>query len=247
VIRFLVTWRHRDLRRSWPVGVLTAEHGGYLFSYLPTSATTPGFVPFPNFPALGRVYESRELFPFFSQRVMDPRRSDYEPYLRALALPPDASAVDVLGRANGQRKGDSVLVVREPTIGLSGSLDHSFLVSGVRHVPVFPGAALERLRDGAELRLRAEPANPTNPAAMHVLGPDNVVLGWVPDALAATAQEASRSDYVLSVLRVNDETWPGHLRLVVRLRGHVSADFDPFGLARIGMLGPMRTSAAANL
>jgi hypothetical protein len=228
VNRFLVTWRDRSVPRTYPVGVLLADEAGYGFTYLPAAESTPGFRPFVNFPDLGRRYRSSTLFPFFAQRVMDQRRPDHPAYLQALGLAPDAIETDVLGRANGQRKGDTVQVILEPHVDPNGDVDHVFLVSGVRHAPGNPESKAEHLGVGDGLTLRAEPNNPSNPSALLVCTPPGDPIGWSPDALLHLAHQVIKNSYRLNVVRVNGADWPSHLRVIVRLTGSVSPGFEPF-------------------
>jgi len=233
VTRFLVTWRNRSLGRTFDVGLLTAAADGFAYSYLPGTASVPGFRPFVNFPDLDRQYRSPRLFPFFSQRIMEPRRPDYLTYLQALALPADATSLDVLGRTNGQRKGDSVHVVREPDVADDGRVDHVFLVSGGRHAVVDGEGAWRTLSAADPLTTRPEPTNPANPEALQIWAPTVASpLGWVPDALIRFVGEVSASPHRLTVERLNGEDWPAHLRTVVRLVGVVPIGFEPFALAR---------------
>jgi hypothetical protein len=49
----------------------------YQFAYLPEVKDLTEFSPFLSFPALGTVYESDELFPFFENRVMGRNRPEF--------------------------------------------------------------------------------------------------------------------------------------------------------------------------
>lgn len=228
--RFLVTWRHRRLRRTYPVGFLTATDSDFCFSYLLQAATTPGFQPFVNFPDLGRDYRSSRLFPFFSQRVMSRSRPDYLPYLHALGLADDATPIEVLGRSNGQRRGDTVQVILEPKIADDGGVDHIFLVSGVRHATGDESdGRLGQLNAGDLLSLRADPENPANSDALLVCTTRGDQLGWVPDGLLPLAHQVLNQEHQMTIVRVNSVEWPSHLRVLVRLAGKVPPRFRPFG------------------
>lgn len=212
--RFLVTWRNRDTQRTHPVGALYVD-GVFAFKYLDR---LPGdFRPFINFPHFDQQYVSKSLFPFFSQRVMDSRRPDYAAYLEALGLPPTATQLDVLGRSGGGRKGDTVEVVAEPAVNRDGSLDHKFLVRGVRYQQGNDDA-LNNLAEGDPLQLVAQPENQVNPRAQLVCRADGTRLGWMPDALLDYVLGLDSFNRELSVDRVNLEPWPSHMRLVARLR-----------------------------
>ena len=225
--RFLVTWRSRVTQRTHPVGVLTAAPEDYRFEYLSDVGQIEDFRAFVNFPDLSREYRSNRLFPFFSQRVMDPRRSDYKAYIAALGLAENASQVDVLGRASGARKGDTVQVILEPRIAPDGGVDHTFLLSGVRHAPGNAPAAIDQLTSGARLTIREQPENRVNPQALLVCTTEDQVLGWVPDALLDFVHQVVSGHYQLTASRVNGSEWPSQLRVVVNLKGNVPTDFEP--------------------
>ena len=226
--RFLVTWRSRDTGRTYPVGLLVVGSSDYRFSYLPGVASIEDFREFVNFPDFDRDYRASRLFPFFSQRVMDPRRPDYPAYVSALGLTVDASDLDVLARAGGQRKGDTVQVILEPTIGVGGAVDHYFLLSGARHAPGDAPALIDGLEQGAALTVRPQPENLVNPNAHLICTTLDQPLGWVPDALLDLAQEVIATDYRLTAAHVNGRQWPSHLRVVARLQGTVPPSFEPF-------------------
>jgi hypothetical protein len=226
--RFLVTWRHRATQRTHPVGQLIAELEEYTFSYLPHVERIAGFRPFVNFPDSTREYRSSRLFPFFSQRVMSPRRPDYQFYVAALGLSVDASPLEVLGRAGGQRKGDTVQVVLEPNIAADGTVDHTFLLSGARHAPGDAPGLIDQLNQGDVLIIRPDSANAVNPDARYICTTHGEPIGWVPDALLDTVKEVMTSDYRLTATRANGREWPSHVRVVVRLRGVVPPTFQPF-------------------
>lgn len=226
--RFLVTWRNRATQRTHPVGLLTADHEDYRFSYLPGVEQIAGFRPFVNFPDPTREYRSPRLFPFFSQRVMNPRRPDYQSYVAALGLSTDASPLDILGRASGQRKGDTVQVLLEPRVRADGTIDHTFLLSGARHAPGDGPGLIDRLNQGDALTIRPQPANKVNPDAHLICTADGDPIGWVPDALLETVKEIMANDYRLTASQVNGREWPSHLRVVARLRGSVPPAFEPF-------------------
>lgn len=226
--RFLVTWRSRASGRTHPVGLLRASGEDHAFSYLPEVAAIPDFRPFINFPEYTRVYHSARLFPFFSQRVMHQRRPDYLAYVAALGLPADSSPLQVLGRSNGQRKGDTVQVILEPAIDPDGGLDHAFLLSGARHAPGDAPGVIDHLPEGSALTIRSQSDNQVNPHAQLICTANGEPIGWVPDALLDTVQAVRTGDYQLVAMQVNGRQWPSHMRVVLRLRGSVPPAFQAF-------------------
>lgn len=228
--RFGVAWRNRSERRISAVGLLTHQAGTYTFRYLAGAADVPGFRPLLGFPQIDQTYTSARLFPFFAQRIMDPRRPDYLRYLQALDLPPDASRLDVLGRSGGQRKADRVQVVEEPETLEGGRTECTFLAQGVRHgVSPDDAAAFSSLRVGVELTLTPQPDNPVNRRALLITAHDGAALGWAPDLLLDYLHTVRRSGpHRLEVRRINGPEIPPHLRLVVRLSGSVPSGYRAF-------------------
>lgn len=226
--RFLVTWRSRATERTHPVGLLVDSPHDFTFRYLANVQDIAEFRPFVNFPDPKREYRSSHLFPFFSQRVMNPRRPDYSAYIAALGLPEDASPVEVLGRASGQRKGDTVQVILEPSIRAGGAVDYTFLLSGARYAPGDAPAVIDTLRQGAALTIRPQLDNEVNPHAHLICTTGGDPIGWVPDALLHMVQEVVSSHFRLTAVQVNGRDWPSHLRVVVHLRGTLPPGFEPF-------------------
>lgn len=231
--RLAVSWRDPVEHTTSAVGMLSDAGDGYKFAYLRSTALLADFRPFIGFPVLDRVYRARQLFPFFSQRVMSSNRPDFADYLSMLALSPAATAFDVLARSGGKRKGDSVQVVEEPWVDALGQSECSFFVAGVRHSPSGPdltNSELSRLAPGGSLRLVPETDNPVNPRARLVMPPGlGTAVGWVPDLLLGHIEAMERQGVVTTtVIAVNGPDRPWHLRLLVQTHGRVALEDLPF-------------------
>lgn len=227
--RFAVAWRHPSSGRTSPIGLLTYAQAQYTFVYLASARDVADFRPLLGFPDVAKEYRAPRLFTFFAQRVMDPRRPDYERYLNALDLPLSASRLDVLGRSGGRRKADKVQVTEEPQVTSGGETRHVFLVPGVRYGSD-PGAvaALADVEPGSALSLVPEPDNPVNPRALLVATPSGAV-GWVPDLLLDYVHAVVRTGgEELTVRRVNDASMPAHLRLVAQISGRAPRNYEAF-------------------
>ena len=91
-----VAWQQPESRRYFPVARLVAGVGDipglYEFAYIKGAeeAQKADFEPFPAFPKLSEVYRSKELFPFFANRLMSINRPDYPSYLQSLGLDSNA-------------------------------------------------------------------------------------------------------------------------------------------------------------
>lgn len=224
--RLVVAWQHPISRLIAPVGLL--EHGAemYRFRYLRRAAELPDFQPFLSFPVWGHTYTSQWLFPFFAQRIMSPRRPDFQQFLRQLDLDENATPWEQLARSEGRSNGDTVQVFPIPSVRADGGTTCRFLVHGVRHVE---RGELPPLITGEGLVLRDEPDNPVNPAAVLVCSAAGRRLGYVPDLLIdyLNVIRSSGHPMTLAVEHVNGAEAPPHLRLLVRLDGATPVGYRP--------------------
>lgn len=224
VRRFAVAWRNRPRRFVAPVAILDHDAVGYRFQYLPgVGEAVEEFRPFIGFPDLAHIYESTRLWPFFDLRVMDRKRPDFLEYVRWLKLSPDASRLDILSRSGGEQKGDSVYLAEEPDVAEDGTTQTVFLVRGSSYaVRQFNTAeAAGSLRPGDELVTIDDVTNEANAKALLLVTPGGAEVGWIPDLLIDYARRALSGGGVVNIVRNNAPAAPWHMRLLVRLTGHV--------------------------
>lgn len=231
--RLVVAWQHPQTRLISPVGMLDVETGRYRFRYFRRAMTTSDFRPFLGFREFEQTYFSNELFPLFQQRVMNPRRPDYERYIRSLNLPSDATPWDQLARSGGKRTGDTIQLFPVPIVRADGSSCCRFLVHGVRHVEGnYNPSVQQRIQDlhkGDFLQLVPEPDNVANPEALLITAEGNELLGWIPDLLLDYVHTLRESGPVeLRVEHTNSSNAPYHFRLIVLAEGRVPAGYQPF-------------------
>jgi hypothetical protein len=225
VRRFAVAWRNRPRRFIAPVAVLDHDATGYRFQYLPVvDQTVEGFRPFIGFPDIHRAYEAARLWPFFDLRVMDRKRPDFREYVQWLGLTADASQLDILSRSGGEQKGDNVYLVEAPIVGNDGTTESIFLVRGTSYAVRQHDTArvAESLRSGDELAVVDDVTNEANPEALLLATPDGAAVGWVPDLLIDYARQVRTGGGRATVLQNNGPHAPWHMRLLVRLSGHVA-------------------------
>lgn len=241
--RLVVTWQHPVDRNIEPVGFLDYDGQHYVFGYIRHVLSVKDFRPLLGFRDIYRTYSSEELFPLFAQRVMDPRRPDYQRYVERLGLAEEASPWEQITRSQGRRQGDTIQLLPQPTTD-GETLTYVFLVNGVRHVPDGPlildgrqievtreqvEAALDGVRPGDALRLAREPGNKANPLALMVMAPAAMPVGWVPNLMVEDMHRLmARTDVSVTAAHVNGPDAPWHLRLLVRLVAHGAGDFRFF-------------------
>jgi hypothetical protein len=218
-----VAWRNSETHRIYPVGRLLrlVNPAGYEFAYIEGahSAAKQGFQPFLAFPDLHRVYRSRELLPFFRNRVLSRSRPEYQGYVAALDLAPDAADAEpmtLLAVSGGRRATDLVELFPDWSPGpTSQEIAARFLLRGVQYVA---GAEerIQKLHAGDRLRCVPDVPNQVNPRAVKLHTEDGVWIGYVPDYLASRVSQLLESGIGLevSVLRVNPPPVPSHERVL---------------------------------
>jgi hypothetical protein len=243
VRRLVVTWQHPDKRLIEPIGVLDYDGHLYRFGYIRHALSVRDFRPLLGFTDLYREYASDKLFPLFAQRVMDPRRPDYERYVRRLGLDEDSSPWEQIARSQGRRQGDTIQLLPEP-VNEHGVITGRFLVHGVRYVPgpsrMLDGRAVQvdseqveealaALRPGDALGIVSEPDNQVNSLALMVLAEHHTPVGWIPNLLLEDMHRLmARADVSVTVEHVNGPDAPWHLRLLARLTARRAGDFAFF-------------------
>jgi transcriptional regulator with XRE-family HTH domain len=219
---FRVIWQDIESRALVHVGWLESTRTGFEFSYTAEARRHERFAPFPAFPKLDEVYRSADLFPYFAVRLISAADPNYEAVLDAIGLTGrTATPAELLALAPDSQH-DTIQVVPEPNEATDGTLERTFLVSGVRYADdLTDGAAsqvIARLKPGARLELVPEPTNPHNPRAIQIVC-RGTPLGWLPDYFVDEVQGylATGRRVEVVVERANGPQTPSHVRLQCRL------------------------------
>lgn len=213
--RLLVTRRDPHTAAYAAVGELRHDREGDFYTFTYRDEVTRAL---PGLP-LGQVHTSSRLFPLFSQRVVSPLRGDHDEILGMLDLQGQATPFEVLARSGGRSATDTLEITPIPE---PGPFEVRFLVHGIRHLTETERARIDDLHPGDALDLRAEPTNPVDRRAVLVTG-DGQRLGYVPRPLLEYVRPAMERDHTLTVEQVNPAAAGHHMRLLVRLVGHLSA------------------------
>src|SRR5579872_6016615 len=106
-----LAWQDPVARRWHPIGRLISEGGKYKFGYtcgIQKALETGRFEALPSFPDIHTVYESDQLFPIFTNRVLSPSRPEYRDMLQWLSVSEaEIDPVAILARTGGQRVTDT--------------------------------------------------------------------------------------------------------------------------------------------
>lgn len=251
--KLFVAWRSGgpDNGQWGPVGRL--EHGseGYRYVYTAGAKCMPGFMPFPGMLDLEAIYESEELFPLFANRLLAPKRPEYEAYLAWGGFdyknPPDPIAI--LGVTEGRRATDSLELFPCPEPDQDGQYINKFFLHGVRWLGADGLEKIKALRSGDDLHLLPEPTNKFDGNAVQVLAaetPDGVKIGYVPRYMARDIKDllagCTPDAMALKVDRVNHDA-PLQQRVLCVLRSCWPDSFQPCSGKEfapiVGELSPM--------
>jgi hypothetical protein len=231
-----VAWQQPQSRQYYPIARLVPdvgdEHDLFEFAYVQGAqdAITEGFQPFLAFPDLLGVYRSRELFPFFTNRLMSHKRPDFPDHVRRLGLDTQADPMLILARSGGTRATDSIelfaLPVWDETIGCYRAF---FWMHGFRHLEPDNQTRVLALQPGDELLAQPEPTNAWDANAIRLLSPDGVFVGYVPRYLTSDAIHLLSScvEFHVVVEQVNQDPAPAQQRLLCRLDSCWPPDFEP--------------------
>ena len=229
--------------RLWfPVGQLDTDAGEYPYRFRYTKGAKEanreaGFLPLPEFPDLDGDYQSSELFPIFTNRVMSTKRPDFANYLHALDLGEGADSIEILSANGGRRVTDSFEVFPKLVKDADGSFVCRFFLHGWRYASEPAQARLNSLISGERLGVALELTNPMTEMAVQIQTEDYHVIGWAPrylvdDLTMAMAEAPGR--YKANVVRVNPQPAPSRQRVLVEMRSYwdrhepmTGPDFQP--------------------
>lgn len=222
--------------RAWfPVGRLDAdmEEPNFRFRYTQGALTAEravGFRPLLAFPDFQRDYQSDELFPLFQNRVLSPKRRDFQEYIQWLDLDrEEADPVTILSVSGGERVTDNLEVFPKVSADAEGNFHVRFFLHGLRHLGELAQARAAKLKVGEELRILVELNNPATRLAVPLLTEDYQMIGWAPrylvDDLIRCVPQAP--ELAAKVARINQDTAPLNQRYLIDYHGRAPKGGQP--------------------
>lgn len=227
---FLI-WRS-SLKNKWfPIGKLT-NGNGYQFEYIQgvlEAEKECGFQPMEQFPRFEEKYESQDLFPLFTNRVLPENRPEFKEYLENLNLKENGNdPIAILGRSGGLRETDYFELFPLPQLDEIGAYRIKFFARGVSHLPNSSQQRILQLIPQEQLLLVQDFQNGydnnalllrTN-NALHPNDRDRYIVGYVPRFLAddlANAPLRELEPLKVCVEKVNPPPAPTQFRLLCDL------------------------------
>jgi hypothetical protein len=212
-----IAWQDPDTRLWHTVGQLNKQNDSYTFAY------TKGALASPRFKYLGRMrdlyqrYVSHELFPLFSNRVLNRSRPEYPDYLRWLAVEQDQDdPMQLLARSGGRRATDELCVYPHPEANAKGEIELFFLSHGLRHLSPSDLQHINGLKMGDPLLLRPEEDNLKDRFALRLETGEPVTVGYCPQYLNRDLRRAlNQTNVQITVERLNVDA-PIQFRLLCR-------------------------------
>lgn len=218
-----VAWQS-PVKRSWhTVGKLTSVDGEYLFEYTVGARFAESFVPFSGMDDLGVVYKSKELFPFFSNRILPSRRPEYKSFLSwiGLGVGEDCPMV-VFEKAGGYKNTDNIQLFPEIVVDEDGRFELEFFAHGIKYLSEDVQERITKLETGARLYLLPDLQNDFDEFALAIRseGPAEII-GYCPRYFAQDLGRIilrNRRDVSISVARINQDA-PTNYQLMCRVEG----------------------------
>lgn len=227
-----LTWQDSVSRNWYPVGRLISNGTAYLFHYTKGAQASENFKPFGAMHELEKVYFSPDIFPLFSNRIMQKNRPEYKDLLKWLDLSDSqADPLLLLEKTAGKRETDSLALFAEPQQSKDGGYEISFFVNGIKHLPREAINRIDALTTGEELYLMKDLQNPFDAFSIVLrTGEPIVVLGFCPRYLNADfnwlLDNVSLNRLKATVKKVNPEA-PIQLRLLCELKSVWPDGFKP--------------------
>jgi hypothetical protein len=223
-----IAWRE-PLNRKWiPVAKLRKVQDEYELSYT-EGAKSQNFKPFPAAKDLGKIYYSRDLFSWLSNRLLNERRPEYETLLGWLNLNKDqANPLSVLALTEGRRETDEFEIFPCPEKDEQGKYSAVFFAHGINYLPEFAQEAVKKLKKDEKLFLMKDLQNSYDRYAIAIRSKETIVVGYAPRYLCedfrALLEEPEK--VFLSVQKANPDA-PMQLRLLCKIEAPWPQDFKP--------------------
>ena len=218
-----VAWQIEASQEWVPVAQLTQNNGMFELRYTQGARRVPGFTGLGRMNERDQVYRSKELFPFFANRIISKSRPEFHDYQRWLGLEsePLDNPMAVLEVTGGLRATDSCELIPVP-VYKNSRITVDFFARGLRYQNL-PSNLLQKCKEGEKIYPESEPNNQADSNAIALRSEHSgLMLGYLPRYFSkAVKQELLRKadDVQITLRRVNVDA-PLDMRLLLRLTVH---------------------------
>jgi hypothetical protein len=233
-----LAWQDQLSRLWFPIGRLTFDGTTYRFVYVKGAQEAQkqcGLEPLWLFPDLYGAYESIELFPLFTNRILRRSRPDYADFVQWLNIPlEEEDAITLLARSGGQRATDDFEIFPSPEQAEEGFYNLYFFIHGIQYRPPESQLRLQHLNSGDCLFLMHDFQNPYDNRALMIRTEDGYNVGYCPryllDDVFELLRQLSGTEQTVKVTveRVNLPPTPIQFRLLCKLTAAWPEGFRPF-------------------
>jgi hypothetical protein len=231
----ILVWKNPKGNVWIPVGKLYYKSKKYFFEYTKGAikASDDGyFIPFGQMKNLGDIYESKELFPIFQNRLLQKSRSEYDDYLEWLALDRKmVTPLEELARSGGIRATDNLQLFPVPA-SINNLYEVKFFSHGIRHLPPHYIERINHLSSGEKLYLMRDVQNEYDSYAIALrTGNPTEIVGYVPRFFSEDLTKLLRlvhpNEINVVIERINMEA-PLQFKLLCKVNSIWPNNFKPF-------------------
>ncbi len=226
-----IVWQDEVTRLWHPVAKLTHLDNGYRLNYTRGSRSSIRFKPFTRMDDLSKVYESKELFPVFKNRIMPSSRPEFRNIINWLGMQEDSfDPLLYLAASGGARSTDSYMVVPVPE-GIDGKYTIQFLVSGIRYLEDKIIDRIDQIKTPMAIDYDFEINNPVDKNAIALYLNNKTHIGYCPRYLAGDFKKLIQSDQIDSAEFVIDKInadAPSRYKALCSFTTTWPKDFVPF-------------------
>ena len=249
--KLFLTWQDKVSRQWFPIGQLVYDGKLFHFFYIKGALQArdeAGFQPLVSFPDFCEVYESDELFPMFSNRVMPSSRPEYQQTIEFLSLSEDYNdPLAFLARSGGAKVTDNFEIFCYPKAE-NGEFHLHFFAHGLRYLPQCSIERISEMKRGDRIFLAHDFQNTFESDTLQLHTWDNYIVGYCPSYLLDDMNEMRRNKAIkVCVERVNDESAPLQFRLLCRLIFPQTQNYKPFSSGNYAPVVTEVSSAIAAL
>lgn len=232
--KLFLAWQDPKTRCWFPIGILTFDGQYYYFTYtkgVKKAQDKSQFKLLHCFPKTPMIYQSKNIFPVFANRLMPSSRPDYPNYINWLNLPQNEDdLMKILARSGGRKVTDTFEVFPYPENN-NGFFTINFFVHGLRYMPESSQDYIPNLETNSQLFIIKDCQNQYDANALLLRTKNKHNLGYIPRYLTKDIiklLEINPQSVKVHIEKINLAPVPIQLRLLCNLTVPWPKNFAPF-------------------